>query len=505
MNLSTKIVVALAPLFVVTVVLSIYFDYYFQEQQLLEQAQDAAHTQAEIIKSSLVNMMVTNQRIDDSYLMQINEVGNVENLSVLFHADSLKFLPQYENEERTTRLFAREQRVWEGKEHFKKEIYTKGKPVWFISCNLGAHQSYELDITTTRPFWLPSCERLSVVLPFKAEKKCQFCHEVPENKILGAAYMDVSLAKTAATLRTNMLTSIGIFLMFSSFALILGIIIYKKFIDKPVHHLVEATEVLGAGNLETPIPGTFDEDEFGKLADSFERMRQRLKEAQDSVIQKERLSTLGQMAGSIIHDFRSPMTVIGLSLDVLRLNSNLSPEKREELFSTIKETLKRMNKMTQELLEFSRGEMKLELHLYDVKEFTENIASLVEPNLKEKHIVFQRQVNCDCFCTFDKDRLSRAFLNIINNAEDAMPNGGNIQFQVSRANGHVLFEVKDSGSGIPEEIKEKLFQPFVTFGKKKGTGLGLAITKKIIEEHRGEVSVESLVGKGTTFKIKLPA
>ncbi|MBI3193708.1 MAG: HAMP domain-containing histidine kinase, partial [Ignavibacteriae bacterium] len=143
--------------------------------------------------------------------------------------------------------------------------------------------------------------------------------------------------------------------------------------------------------------------------------------------------------------------------------------------------------------------------LYDVKGFAENIATLVEPNLKEKHIEFQKQVNCNCFCTFDKERLSRAFLNIINNAEDAMPNGGNILFQVSRANGNVVFEVKDSGSGIPEEIKEKLFQPFATFGKKKGTGLGLAITKKIIEEHRGEVSVESFAGKGTTFKVKLPA
>jgi signal transduction histidine kinase len=95
-------------------------------------------------------------------------------------------------------------------------------------------------------------------------------------------------------------------------------------------------------------------------------------------------------------------------------------------------------------------------------------------------------------------------VNIINNAQDAMPQGGELHLTVDRDDGTIRFTITDSGNGIPPEIRDRMFEAFVTAGKKKGTGLGLAITKRIVDQHGGTIEVQSEPGKGTTFVVSIP-
>ncbi|HSQ75572.1 MAG TPA: HAMP domain-containing sensor histidine kinase, partial [Bacteroidota bacterium] len=107
-------------------------------------------------------------------------------------------------------------------------------------------------------------------------------------------------------------------------------------------------------------------------------------------------------------------------------------------------------------------------------------------------------------CTLDVDKLSRVLYNLTGNAADVMPDGGTMTIRTRAQEGFIAIEVADSGPGIPDEIRTRLFEPFFTHGKKHGTGLGLSIVKKIVEDHHGRVEVDSTPGKGATFRVLYP-
>jgi signal transduction histidine kinase len=104
----------------------------------------------------------------------------------------------------------------------------------------------------------------------------------------------------------------------------------------------------------------------------------------------------------------------------------------------------------------------------------------------------------------DQDKLIRVFYNIASNARDAMPNGGSLTVRTAQDGAAVRIEFVDSGTGMPEEVKKRIFEPFMTHGKKHGTGLGMAIVKKVIDDHKGRIEIDSVEGKGTTIRMFLP-
>ncbi len=480
MKLSTKALVVV-PLFLVAGAASEYLNYHYQAKQTREQAQDAATAQAMIIRESLVNMMINNQRVDDDYLARINRVSDVQNLHILFTVDNLHLRPELLTSERIERLKQREQR--ERGEHTGRglEVFSTGQSLW---------ETHD--------------QHLEAVIPFKAEAKCQRCHYVSMNHVLGAAHMEISLSKAYAALQENAKRSMWIFIIFAIVAIVIDAVIFWKFVSKPVQKLVRATEVLGTGNLDYRVEVQNPNDELGKLAISFNEMQERLKQAQMELIHKERLSMVGQMASSIIHDFRSPMGAIQLAFQMLQKRTNISEKERDEIYSLVRTSIERMSRMTKELLDFSRGETKLEICDCDVGEFVNNLTVGVKMHLENRGIRFHVEQRYHGKAVFDPDRLQRALINIINNAEDAMIKGGEIRFETLREDNNLVFRISDTGGGIPEEIRDKVFAPFVTSGKAKGTGLGLAITKKVVEQHGGEISFQSERGKGTTFIIKIP-
>ena len=160
--------------------------------------------------------------------------------------------------------------------------------------------------------------------------------------------------------------------------------------------------------------------------------------------------------------------------------------------------------MTQEILDFSRGISDIHLETVALGEVLEGVLAFIERDLNKRNISLVRGLDYTGQCTMDVEKMVRVFYNLAGNAADAMKDGGSLTVHTFLCDGRLALEFTDTGCGIPDEIKAKIFEPFFTHGKKHGTGLGLAIVMKIVDDHHGRVEVDSVVNKGTTIRILLP-
>jgi len=140
----------------------------------------------------------------------------------------------------------------------------------------------------------------------------------------------------------------------------------------------------------------------------------------------------------------------------------------------------------------------------DFAEVMGGVLDFIEKDLTKNNVQLIRKMQFQGNLKMDQDKMVRVFYNIASNARDAMPQGGSLTVVTEPSNGFVKIEFTDSGSGMPEEVKRKIFEPFMTYGKKHGTGLGMAIVKKVIDDHKGRIEIDSELGKGTTIRILLP-
>ncbi len=232
---------------------------------------------------------------------------------------------------------------------------------------------------------------------------------------------------------------------------------------------------------------------------------------QEKVIKMERLSAIGDMASKIVHDMRNALTIVIGYAELMRAK-RIKPEEKNTFPKIIFDESNRLVGMTTELLDFAKGQSNMSFREHQTDVFFNEICSFLERDFSDNNIKLIIKLGYSGNVYLDKNKIQRAIFNISFNAKDAMPNGGAFKIEVNRA-GHRYIEIKlsDTGCGIPEEIKDTLFETFVTKGKKHGTGLGLAIVKKVIEDHKGAISVESQRKRpdgtgtsGTVFTIKLP-
>jgi signal transduction histidine kinase len=228
-----------------------------------------------------------------------------------------------------------------------------------------------------------------------------------------------------------------------------------------------------------------------------------LKEAQDELVRAERLSTVGKMASSIIHDIKSPLTVIKGYVTFLA-RDDLATEKRQQMAHTVINAIDAFTGMTQEILDYAHGESTLALQPVNVGSFVESVCSFLEISFARKGIKIKRALAFSDTLVMDTEKMRRVFYNIASNAYDAMEKGGTFTIASGLRDDCVEFHLKDTGPGIPELIRDTLFEPFVSWGKEHGTGLGLAIARKIVEDHGGDIGVISEAGQGTDFTIRLP-
>lgn len=223
------------------------------------------------------------------------------------------------------------------------------------------------------------------------------------------------------------------------------------------------------------------------------------------LVQAEALAVIGRFAQGIVHDLKNPLSIISLSAEMFDM-PGVSPEVRAKAQFRIRRQVERVSDMVGDILVFTRNaSTETELRPGDYRAFVQELIGdlRAEAELKNAQIEMENlppavQVR------FDPRRLGRVFFNLVNNATDAMPSGGNIFLRFQSNDREVITEIEDSGTGIAAEVADKLFQPFATHGKEQGTGLGLSICKKIIEDHGGKIAVRSAPGRGAVFSFTLP-
>ena len=134
----------------------------------------------------------------------------------------------------------------------------------------------------------------------------------------------------------------------------------------------------------------------------------------------------------------------------------------------------------------------------------EGVLLFIEKDLTKRNVKLVKNLTFSGKMMMDQDKMVRVFYNIAGNAADAMPEGGTLTVNTMPVNGSVKIEFIDTGTGMPPEVKAKIFEPFVTYGKKHGTGLGMSIVKKVVDDHKGHVEIDSEIGKGTTIRLVFP-
>jgi len=221
------------------------------------------------------------------------------------------------------------------------------------------------------------------------------------------------------------------------------------------------------------------------------------------MVQNERLSAVGRMASTIIHDIKNPMSTLRVYAQVLKKKSG--NEEAAKLADEMIVQVDRFVNMTQEILDFTRGVTSLNVSKVEFEEVMESVLNFIEKDLSKNNVSLVRDTRFHGKIEVDKDKIIRVFYNIASNAKDAMPNGGTLKVSSQQEDGFVRVDFADTGVGMPDEIKKRIFEPFVSHGKKHGTGLGMAIVKKVIDDHKGRIQIESAEGKGTTISVYLPA
>jgi two-component system chemotaxis response regulator CheY len=217
----------------------------------------------------------------------------------------------------------------------------------------------------------------------------------------------------------------------------------------------------------------------------------------------ERLSTIGRMIATIVHDFRNPMTAIKGYGNLVE--EELPADRRRQYARLIVEETDRLGGMIDEILEFTRGgRPTLRPGAITIPALADAVERVVGPELKPRSVIFRRELDYEGELVLDVGRLTRALLNFVANALDAMPAGGILTLASRRAGPDVEIVVSDTGVGIPEELQARLFEPFFTHGKPRGLGLGMSIARKIVEEHGGRVHVASGSGRGTSVTLSIP-
>ena len=217
---------------------------------------------------------------------------------------------------------------------------------------------------------------------------------------------------------------------------------------------------------------------------------------------REDLSLIGNMTSSIIHDLKNPLSIIKAYLQIM--NKKVNTPDFEKYFSIIYLEINRLVTMTEEVLNFARGEYDLKEEIVNLTSFINDTAPLINQLFSEKSIDFTIENSYDGKIKIDKDKIHRLFYNIASNANDAMETGGKFHFSASQRDDLLIMSFRDTGKGIPDFLLDRIFEPFVTHDKTTGTGLGMAIVKKIVEAHEGKIYIDSELNSGTTITLELP-
>jgi len=308
--------------------------------------------------------------------------------------------------------------------------------------------------------------------------------------------------------------------------IVLGVIVFivgggitffvSRQITRPLERLALGTQQLEKGDFEFQIP-IFGNDEVADLTQSFEQMRETLRQSREGLVRSARLEAVGRLAGGVAHDFNNLVMIIKGYSDLLM--DSATPATKPYL-EEIKNAGDRASGLTRQLLAFSRKQV-LEPQVLDLNQTVKNMAKMLRVLIGEDVELIANLSDEIGRVKADPAQLEQVIMNLAVNARDAMPKGGKLILETSNASldleyaaahaevapgSYVLIAVTDNGCGMDKETLKHIFEPFFTTKEAgKGTGLGLATVYGIVKQSRGHISVYSEPGIGTTFKVYLPS
>lgn len=401
----------------------------------------------------------------------------------------------------------------------------------------GEFETLSQTSTISEPMDISGRQTLRFTMPVYNEPQCytSTCHaHLEDQQTLAVVEAGFSIAEVDYLIRQNRLATLilgGLFVLVIS--VFLCIILYK-FVSKPVAFLEEGMKRISKGDLDTPI-NINTRDEMGLLASTFNSMAQDLKryrqdmehwthmledevkkktaeimQAQEELINAEKLASLGRMAAGVAHELNSPLTGVITFAHLLKNRTPSEDAQAHEDLQVVIDQANRCSKIIKGLLGFSRRAAfeQIEMNLNDLLDAT---VSMVRNQSRFHNVRFDIKLAPSVPPVMaDPNQMQQVFLNMLMNATDAMNEKGaiNIATRTLPENGNSFVEVEftDTGPGIAEEHLGKLFEPFFTTKPVgKGTGLGLSVSYGIIKRHGGDITVKNVPGQGASFTIRLPA
>jgi signal transduction histidine kinase len=280
-------------------------------------------------------------------------------------------------------------------------------------------------------------------------------------------------------------------------------------VSRPIEELATAASQVAGGNWDTRVE-VVSRDEVGALAKSFNHMTEQLSDQRERLVQSERVAAWRELARRLAHELKNPLFPLQLTVENLVRARSLPQQEFDEVFSESTRTLSaeigNLKNVIARFSDFSKMP-KPRLESVDLNAVVDRVATFYAPVLKERQPVIDFHCNeagRPLLVSADPELLHRALSNLVLNAMDAMPNGGELTLGLERRDDFAVITVEDSGQGMTSEECERLFTPYYTT-KQHGTGLGLAIVQSIVSDHKGTIMVESALGQGATFVIELPA
>jgi signal transduction histidine kinase len=330
-----------------------------------------------------------------------------------------------------------------------------------------------------------------------------FSSVFPLNDIEGRAVGQLSILRSFESARTRIDTMRGRLIALWIGAVIAGLALtfwLTRRLLSPLGTLSVAAAEIGRGNYQVQVP-VEGSGEIASLATSFNTMSENLSTAREELIRQERISTIGRLSTSIIHDLRNPLAAIYGGSEML-VDRQLSDAQVQRLAGNIYSASRKVQDMLQELADVTQGRG----HAREMCRLRDVVQAAYDPlvaSAEASGVQVRIDVAPEVELPLDRSPMERVFQNLIGNAIEAMPGGGAVQVRAETAPGEIVVSVEDTGPGIPASILSDLFQPFVTAGKQNGVGLGLALSRKTVISHGGELWVEA-VKVGARFRMRLP-
>jgi signal transduction histidine kinase len=293
-------------------------------------------------------------------------------------------------------------------------------------------------------------------------------------------------------------------IMLGLFAVMVGLgltYLLARKIMEPVEKLDLAAAEVARQNYDYRVP-IHGHDELGRLAETFNNMCASIQSARRELIRQERISTIGRLSSSIVHDLRNPLAAIYGGAEIM-VDAELAPPQLKRLASNIYRASRRIQELLQDLVNVGRGKTEGA----EICRLCEVVAagcdSLAAP-ADAQGVNVRLEIPESIELPLERARLERVFVNLIGNALEAMPAGGEITISATLEPDNVTIQIADNGPGISPDIRDHLFQPFVSSGKKNGLGLGLALSRQTVLDHGGDMWVESEPDHGARFFMRLP-